>query len=149
MSRVPVLATPRRSAEQNAAGLASVIDTVGRMLIAGLFVYSGWFDMATHWPDAVDVVAGRGLPLPSVVAGAAMTFEIAAPILLFVPRTRAFATAALAAYCVATALLFHTDWLLNGVDVTDAGFHFFKNLALAGALLTSLAGELASQGRSG
>jgi putative oxidoreductase len=103
----------------------------------------------SHWPAVVDVVAARGLPLPALVAGAAMAFEIAAPILLFVPQTRALATAALAAYCVATAILFHADGLLQGTEVTDAGFHFFKNLALAGALLMSLTSGRARDGRAG
>jgi putative oxidoreductase len=121
---------------------------VGRVLIAALFLYIGWFDMATHWPAVVDMVAGRGLPFPPLVAGAAMAFEIATPILLFVPQARFWATAALAAYCVATALLFHADKLFEGSDVTDAGFHFFKNLALAGAMLTSLPGGDAGTGRT-
>jgi putative oxidoreductase len=147
MNRSPLALTQTRTAESGVPGLAALADAVGRVLVASLFLYSGWFDMAAHWPAVVDVVAARGLPVPPLIAGAAMTVEIAAPILLFVPRTRALATAALAAYCVLTAILFHADGLLQGTEVTDDGFHFFKNLALAGALLTSLARGRGRDGR--
>jgi putative oxidoreductase len=105
--------------------------------------------MAGHWPAAAEVVAARGLPAPRLLAGGAMVFEIAAPVLLFVPSLRKAATLALAAYCIATAILFHMDGSLGGPDVTDASFHFFKNLALAGALLTGLPRTRVPDGRAG
>lgn len=118
------------------AGLAGGL---GRAMVASLFLYSAIFDMAAHWPGVAEYVAWRGLPFPRIVGGAAMLFECVVPLLLFVPRLRLSATLALAAYCLATALLFHAFWTLEMPDRVDASFHFFKNVALAGALLTGLA----------
>jgi putative oxidoreductase len=121
------------------AGLAGGL---GRLMVASLVLYSGIFDMAAHWPAVADAVAWRGLPLPHLLGAAAMLFEIVVPVLLFVPRLRLPATLALILYCLATALLFHAFWTLAMPERLDASFHFFKNVALAGALLAGLAGAV-------
>jgi putative oxidoreductase len=111
---------------------------LGALMVASLFWYSALLDMAPNWPAAADYVAARGLPLPRLLAAGAMTLEVIAPAALFMPRLRRLALAALALYCVLTALLFHDFWTLQGDERTGAAFHFLKNMALAGALLMTL-----------
>jgi len=113
--------------------MAGAGEYLGRLLVASLFWFSGVFDMALNWPAVARFVAQQGLPAPVILAGGAMVFEIVVPALLFLRRLERFAWLALALYCVATALLFHRFWRTSGFERTDASFHFFKNLALAGS----------------
>ena len=111
------------------------LDAIGAVLIASLFWWSGIFGSLMTWPDVVGYVAAKGIPLPLLAAGGATALEIVVPAGLFVRRLAPWAAAILAGYCLLTAALFHDFWALGGADRAMQTAHFFKNLALAGALL--------------
>ena len=108
--------------------IAAPLTAVGRVLIAALFLW----DAALSFEDiggSIGYVA-TGLPLPELAFWAAMAVQIAGGLALVAGFMTRWAALALALYCLATALFFHTHW----ADL-DMKIHFFKNLAIAGGLV--------------
>jgi putative oxidoreductase len=116
-----------------------ILAFIGKLLIASLFWWSGIFDLLRTWPEVVNYVAARGVPFPMLAAAGATALEILAPAGLFVRRLEPWAALVLAFYCLLTAALFHNFWTLQGDDRTAQMIHFYKNMAMAGALLIVVA----------
>ena len=68
--------------------------------------------------------------VPGILLTPAIILEIAAPILIIVGYKTKMVAFLLAAFCITTALIFHTDFS-NQVQITS----FLKNIALAGGFL--------------
>ena len=115
---------------------ARLLDLVGRAGIACLFLWTSVFGLVPTFGDAVAIVAQHGLPLPTLATAAAIAVEILGAIGLFFRRTERAASYALALYCLATALLFHSFWRMPPALLVDERLQFLKDLALAGALLS-------------
>jgi putative oxidoreductase len=110
------------SAPLGATGLA-----IGRLLLAALFVVEGWgkvrgYSAAAAYMDRFGVPSGL---LPAAVA-----LELGGGLLIAVGWQARIAAAALAVFCIATAVLFHHQ-LSNANQL----LHFEKDLAIAGGLL--------------
>ncbi|MBV8192953.1 MAG: DoxX family protein [Alphaproteobacteria bacterium] len=106
---------------------ARTADIGGRTLIALLFILAGLAKALGPQPF-LDHMAAFGLPgflLPAVIL-----LEIGAGLALLVGWRLGEAAAALAAFCILTALIFHHDL----GDKTERTL-FFKDLAIAGGLL--------------
>ena len=100
---------------------------VARCLLAALFLWSG-IGKITGYDEAGQFMVQHGtigLLLP-----VAIVVEIGGAVLLIVGLKVRFAAAALAGFCVVTALLFHANFTDRAQTV-----HFLKNVALAGGLL--------------
>jgi len=107
-------------------GNSSVL-LMARGLLAGLFLWSGVGKIAGY-DEAGQFMVQHGtirLLLP-----AAIVVEIGGAILLIVGFKVRLAAAALAGFCVMTALLFHANFTDRAQTV-----HFLKDVALAGGLL--------------
>jgi putative oxidoreductase len=111
-------------------------DLAGRLAVCALFWWSAFVDILPTWPATVDYVAAQGIPFPWVASVLAVALEIGGPALLLTPGLEAAGALLLATYCVATAVLFHAFWLLDGDGRDTQLVHFLKNIAIAGALLT-------------
>ncbi|MEJ1935543.1 DoxX family protein, partial [Nostoc sp. NIES-2111] len=111
-------------------------DLAGRLAVCALFWWSVFLDILPTWPATVDYVAAQGVPFPWAASAIAVVVEIGGPTLLLTPGLEAAGAIILAVYCVATAMLFHAFWLLDGDGRDMQLVHFLKNIALAGALMT-------------
>ena len=111
------------------------VAVAGKLLIGSLFWWSGVVGILLAFPDTVGFIAAKRLPFPALGAVGAGVVELIAPAALFFRRTEAWAALLLAAYCLATALLFHDWWAASGGARAAQQANFYKNLALAGALL--------------
>jgi putative oxidoreductase len=112
----------QRSEPLAAAGLA-----IGRLLLASLFILEGWSKVRGYQAAAV-YMDGYGVPrllLPAVIA-----LELGGGLMIAVGWHARIAAAALAVFCIAAAVLFHSN-------LADRGqlLHFEKDLAIAGGLL--------------
>ena len=107
-------------------GNSSVL-LVARCLLAALFLWSGIGKIAGYDEAGQFMVQHGtiGLLLPVAIA-----VEIGGAALLIVGFKVRFAAAALAGFCVVTALLFHANFTDRAQMV-----HFLKNIALTGGLL--------------
>src|SRR5262245_60518985 len=105
-----------------AAGL-----TVGRLLLAALFVLEGWSKIRGYQPAAayMDRYGVPGMLLPAVIA-----LELGGGLMLAAGWRTRIAALGLAVFCIAAALIFHNQ-------LGDRGqlLHLEKDLAIAGGLL--------------
>jgi putative oxidoreductase len=111
-------------------------------MVALLFWWSGLFGFAMNWEASLGMIAERGLPAPTALGLAAAALEILGPVGLLVPRMAGWAALALACFCLATAVLFHAFWTAGPEVRFIETVQFFKDVALAGALLTIAADRI-------
>ncbi len=105
-----------------------------RILMALLFLPEGIAKIA-HFPATVGYIGGAGLPWPELGAVLAIALELSGSLALLAGWQTRWTALMLAAFCVATALLFHKFWAAPADQVGIQHIQFFKNLALAGGLL--------------
>lgn len=101
---------------------------VARILLALIFIIAGWGKLGAGYTGTQQYMASMG------VAGALLPLVIFAELggglgLLFGALTR-LAAAGLAAFCILSALFFHTDFANQTQSIM-----FMKNLAIAGGML--------------
>jgi putative oxidoreductase len=113
---------------------------VARVLLVCMFPFSA-LDKVLHWNAALQQANSSWLPGGPVLLVLAMIVEVATPICIVVGWHADIAALLLAAFCVATALLYHPFWTQGdfwapGDSVARGHFwDFTKNLGLAGGLL--------------
>jgi len=111
----------------------SVLPLIGRLLIATIFLVSGFGKLMA--PGAtIGYIASVGLPLPELAYAGALAAELGGGLLLVVGYRTRWVAAALAVFSVVSAVLFH-----NALGDQNQMFHFLKNLAMAGGLLQFIA----------
>ncbi|MET0290232.1 MAG: DoxX family protein [Pseudoxanthomonas sp.] len=104
----------------------------GRLLLAPLFLSSGIAKLLA--PAAtIAYISSAGAPLPEAAYAAALVVEVGIGLAFLLGLQTRAAAAVLALFSVATALLFH------GGDDQNQAIHFWKNLAIAGGLLSFVA----------
>lgn len=108
---------------------ASVVPLIGRFLLGAIFLMSG-VNKLLGPAGAQAYIAKAGLPAPMLAYWVAVAVEIIGPILLIIGFKARWAALVLAAFTLATALGFHTNFADQNQMI-----HFMKNLALAGGLL--------------
>ena len=107
--------------------MIKIFDLVGRVFISGVFLLSG-FNKIGNYEGTVGWMESFGLPgfllIPAII------LEILAPILIIIGYQTRIAAGALSLFCLATAIIFHTDFSDQMQFIA-----FMKNLALAGGFL--------------
>lgn len=122
----------------------NLLAAVGRLLIALIFIASGLGKIAA--PGATQgYIAAVGLPLPMLSYLIAVLVELAGGILILIGYQVRITGLVLAAFTLATAVIFHTNFADQNQMI-----HFLKNVAIAGGLLQVAAfgaGALSLDGR--
>ena len=107
--------------------MIKIFDLTGRVFISGVFLLSG-FSKIGNYDGTVGWMESFGLPgfllIPAII------LEIIAPILIIIGYQTRIAAGALSLFCLATAIIFHTDFSDQMQFIA-----FMKNLALAGGFL--------------
>ena len=107
--------------------MIKVFDLIGRVFISAVFLLSG-FNKIGNYDGTVGWMESFGLPgfllIPAII------LEIVGPILIIIGYQTRIAAGALSLFCLATAIIFHTDFSDQMQFIA-----FMKNLALAGGFL--------------
>ena len=107
--------------------MIKIFDLTGRVFISGVFLLSG-FSKIGNYDGTVGWMESFGLPgfllMPAII------LEIFAPLLIIIGYQTRIAAGALSLFCIATAIIFHTDFSDQMQFIA-----FMKNLALAGGFL--------------
>ena len=107
--------------------MINIFDLIGRVLISALFFLNGIFKI-NNYEGSINWMESFNLPgfllLPAII------LEIAGPILIIIGYKTKFAASALSLFCLATAIIFHSDFY-DQVQLNA----FLKNMALAGGFL--------------
>ena len=107
--------------------MTNILDLIGRFFISGVFLLSG-FNKIGNYEGTVGWMESFGIPglllIPDIF------LELVAPILVIIGYQTRIAAGALSLFCIATAIIFHTDFS-DQMQVVA----FMKNIALAGGFL--------------
>ena len=107
--------------------MTNILDLFARILISVLFFLNGVFKI-NNYTGSVDWMEGFGIP--GILIIPAIVLEIVAPILIIIGYKTRIAAALLGIFCIATAVIFHSDFG-DQIQLTS----FLKNIALAGGFL--------------
>ena len=107
--------------------MANVIDFLGRLLISALFLISAYnkifsIDGTTSWME--------GYGVPGFLLYPTIAVEIILPLFVIIGYKARVSAGLLAIFCIATAFLFHFDFVDQMQTIS-----FLKNLGLAGGFL--------------
>ena len=107
--------------------MTKILDLIGRIFISSVFLLSG-FNKLGNYDGTIGWMESFGLPGFLLVP--AIILEIFAPILIIIGYQTRIAASSLSLFCLATAVIFHTDFSDQMQLIA-----FMKNLALAGGFL--------------
>lgn len=107
---------------------------IGRILVALLFVPSGWGKLM-GFAGTVGYISAKGVPLPEVCAAIAVAAELGLCLLLLVGWQARWAALGLAIFTIVISPIFHNFWAVPDAQVYMQKLNFFKNMAIAGGLL--------------
>ena len=107
--------------------MANVIDFIGRLLISALFLISAYnkifsLDRTMSWME--------GYGVPGFLLYPTIAVEIILPLFVIIGYKARVSAGLLAIFCIATAFLFHFDFVDQMQTIA-----FLKNLGLAGGFL--------------
>ncbi len=107
--------------------MANLVDLLGRLLISALFLISAYNKIFS-----IDGTMGwmEGFGIPGFLIYPTILLEIILPLFVIVGYKAKISSAVLAIFCLATAFIFHFDFL----DQTQT-ILFLKNIGLAGGFL--------------
>jgi putative oxidoreductase len=138
-----VVDTPASIARRAVAWSGSMVEAVsaklafrnlvllaGRLLLAWIFVHEGVF-LTMNFGSASAAMVKSGIPVFALILTIAL--QLAAGIAITVGWQTRLGAAALGLFCVATAVLFHTNFASR-----NELMHFEKDLAIAGGMLMLL-----------
>jgi putative oxidoreductase len=107
----------------------------GRLLLAMLFLPAG-IGKITGFAGTVGYISSVGLFMPRVVAALALVIEISGGVALIAGYGTRVAAIVLAVFTLVASVIFHPYWSLPAAEQMIPHLLFFKNIAVAGGLLT-------------
>jgi putative oxidoreductase len=105
------------------------LPALGRALLGLPFLMSG-LGKLTAYGATTAYIASVGLPLPSLGWAIAVLFEVGGGLLLLLGFRARHVAVAMAAFTLATAVFFHTNFADKNQMI-----HFLKNIMIIGGLL--------------
>ena len=107
--------------------MTNFIDLLGRVFISSVFLISGYnkffnFDSTVNWME--------GFGVPGFLLYPAIALEIILPLCIIIGYQARIAAGLLAIFCLATAFIFHLDFIDPMQKIS-----FLKNIGLAGGFL--------------
>ena len=120
----------------------SIAVLLGRILLSVMFIMAG-FPKLIDPSGTAGMIAGAGLPAATALAYLAGLFELVAGLFILVGFQTKITAYLLAAFCVFTALVFHSGPInvpdfpegANGLLTMFNGLMMMKNITIAGGFL--------------
>ena len=120
----------------------SIAVLLGRVLLSVMFIMAG-FPKLIDPSGTAGMIAGAGLPAATALAYLAGLFELVAGLFILVGFQTKITAYLLAAFCVFTALVFHSGPInvpdfpegANGLLTMFNGLMMMKNITIAGGFL--------------
>lgn len=115
--------------------LKNPLALAGRLLLASLFLPAG-IGKLTGFAGTVSYISSAGLPAPTLAAAAALIVEIGGGAALIAGAGTRIAALVLALFTLVASFVFHAYWAVPADQQYVTQLLFFKNIAVAGGLLT-------------
>jgi uncharacterized membrane protein YphA (DoxX/SURF4 family) len=107
----------------------------GRLCLAAIFVY-GSITGILDFSMKQEMIANKGLPIPTVLLLGNIVFQIVGAISLITGLQTRWGSLVLIVFLVPTTLVFHNFWAFSEEpEKTKQTIQFIKNLGLIGGLL--------------
>jgi putative oxidoreductase len=113
--------------------MTSFLQLAGRILMSAIFIWAGWGKLL-GFTGTIAYFDKIGLPVPPAAAAFAVFMELGVGLALLAGLFTRLSGAALAVWCILTALVAHTNFADRNMEI-----HFMKNVAMCGGLLYVLA----------
>lgn len=110
------------------------LPVLARIMLAAIFILSG-IAKITAFAGTAGYIASKGLPVPEVLAALTIALEVGGGILLVVGFLTRWIALLFAAFCVATAVIFHNFWAVPADAEAVQQAMFLKNIAIGGGFL--------------
>ncbi len=107
---------------------------VGRLLLAALFIFSGYAKIGGFEGTAA-FIASKGLPLPQLGAALTIALELGGGLLIAVGFKTRWAALALALFLVPLTVIFHAYWSAPAAQASADYIAFWKNMSILGGML--------------
>ena len=107
------------------------IAAVGRMLLALLFILSGWSKIG-GFDGVAGYIGSKGLPMPQVLAALTIALELGGGILIAIGYQTRLVAALFFLWLIPTTYLFHKFWGIDAAQVQAQFNNFFKNVSIMG-----------------
>jgi putative oxidoreductase len=110
---------------------------LGRFLITFIFLRSA-FDKLTDFAGVAGNMAAKGMPYAEFFLVGAIAIEIVGSLSVLLGWKARWGALALLVFLVPATLIFHNYWAIDPTQVremSNQSNHFFKNLAIIGALI--------------
>lgn len=111
---------------------------IGRILIALIFLYSG-FGKIAGFAGIAGYMTSKGMPMAEFLVLGALVFELAGAIMLVVGWRVHWGALLLIVFMIPATLLFHNFWAVDAAQYQNQLNHFLKNVAMIGGLLYVMA----------
>lgn len=112
----------------------SYVSVVGRLLLALMFILSGFGKLGNIQGTAAFIASG-GLPAPTVLAVAVGALELFGGLALVLGYQVRLTGLALAVFTVAASVVFHAWWSAPAEQQFVTQLLFMKNISVAGGML--------------
>lgn len=108
---------------------------VGRVLLAFMFVYSGFGKIGGFEGTAANI-ASKNLPLPAIATTIAIVVEFVGGLMVVVGWKTRWAALAVAVFTFFASIFFHNFWAMPDAAAARTNMiMFMKNIAVIGGLL--------------
>src|SRR5271166_5228621 len=111
---------------------------VGRILLAAMFVISGYGKL-TGFDGAVGYIASKGLPMPQLLAAAAILVELGGGLAIVIGWKTRWVALAFILFLIVITPIFHNYWAAPADQMMGQQINFMKNLTILGGMLLLLA----------
>jgi putative oxidoreductase len=119
-------------------GTRDVVALVGRVLLAVMFVYSGYGKIG-GFEGTAHSIGSKGLPLPEIGAAIALVVEFIGGLMLVIGWKARWAAIAMAVFTAVATYFYHDFWhMAEGARMTNE-IMFLKNVAVIGGMLLVVA----------
>ena len=110
-----------------------IILLVGRMLLAVIFVLSGYAKI-TNFNNTAVYMAHAGLPQTDVLLILSIIIELGGGLLIAVGWQARWAALVIFLYIIPVTLVFHAFWTADSAHFQSEFNNFFKNIAIMGGM---------------
>lgn len=111
---------------------------IGRIALAAIFVLSG-LEKLVDFTGTASMIAGAGVPLPTVAAAVAVVIELGGGLAIFAGWMTRVAALAIVVFLIIVSPIFHNFWTMEGEARMMNQVMFLKNVSMLGGFLLLMA----------
>lgn len=122
----------------NSTAFRQSASLLGRILLALIFVLSGWGKIGSFETTA-SYMASKGLPMTEVLLVLTIIIELIGGLMIVFGWKARWAALAIFLFLIPTTLIFHNFWAVGPEEVRNQMNALMKNVAIMGGMLYIMA----------